>query len=366
MLFTILEAYAKTKPSTSADHYWEGAARELLRNLIRVFRVAGARVTLDRLRTFITEAPQDEKALEGGNYQPGSLFSRLLSDAVRLSRGTPNVVPIDQAHMYWKTDFPRLNAKTRSTVISHLTSMIDLFFEPSIWDLFCGETTITPQAVFDGALIVVDLPIERNQSIGRLAAIIYKHFFQLAVTRRIEPKGPSRRPVLLWVDEAQNFTTPHDSVFQATARGSKATTVYLTQNISNYYAQAGGDRYRVDGFFSCLNTKIFHANNDPATNQWAAEMIGKVMKYRANVSIRNEPQQGGPSFWSIPHGPQSTVSTNQQMDYEVQPAEFAKLRTGGIHPDRPEDDLQVDGYLMKSGARFSNGKNFFKATFLQG
>jgi hypothetical protein len=122
----------------------------------------------------------------------------------------------------------------------------------------------------------------------------------------------------------------------------------------------------VDGFFSNLNTKIFHSNNDPATNRWAAEMIGKAMKYRPNVSYREEKQSGPFSFWKLPQRPQPSVSSSPEMDYEVQPADFGKLRTGGLHPDRPQDNLQVDAFLMKSGARFSNGKNFFKATFSQG
>jgi len=366
LLVSILDAYAKTKPKTSVDTFWENTARQLLRNLIRVFRGANAPVTLDQLRTFIAEAPQDEKALVSGNYRPESLFSRLLSQAVRLSQGTGNAVMMDEAVRYWTGDFPRLNPKTRSIVTTHLTSMIDLFFEPQIWELFCGETTITPEAVFDGAVIVVDLPIERYQSIGRIASIIFKHFFQLAVPRRTDAQGPARRPVLLWVDEAQYFMTEHDAVFQATARGSKAATVYLTQNISNCYAQAGGDQNRVDGFFANLNTKIFHANNDPATNHWAAEMVGKAMKYRSTVSTRDEPQTGRFSLSNLINRPSSSsVSTSQQMDYEIQPADFGKLRTGGVHAERPEDDLQVDAYLVKSGARFSNGKNFFKATFLQ-
>jgi hypothetical protein len=293
------------------------------------------------------------------------MFNKLLGTAYHLSRGTSAEVMMDECYHYWTDRFPKLHAKTRSIVITHLTSMIDLFFEPAIWELFCGETTITPEAVFDGAIIIVDLPIERHLSIGRLAAIIFKHFFQLAVNRRTDPNDAARRPVMLWVDEAQYFATEHDSLFQATARGCRAATVYLTQTISNYYAQSGGDTRRVDGFFSNLNTKIFHANNDPATNRWAAEMIGTAMKYHANVSTRNEPTPGKFSFWKLVQPPQSSVSTSQQRDFEVQPADFGTLRTGGIHSNRPQDNRLVDAYLMKSGAKFSNGKNFFKTTFCQ-
>ena len=179
LLFAILDAYAKTKPKASLESFWENTARQLLRNLIRVFRVARAQVRLDRLRTFIAEAPQDLKAVKSGAYQPGPLFGRLLAEAKRLSRGTSNADMIDQSVHYWMNDFPDLNPKTRSIVVTHFTSMVDMFFEPQIWELFCGETTIIPEAVFDGAVVVVDLPIEKYLSVGRIAAIIFKHFFQL-------------------------------------------------------------------------------------------------------------------------------------------------------------------------------------------
>jgi hypothetical protein len=34
------------------------------------------------------------------------------------------------------------------------------------------------------------------------------------------------------------------------------------------------------------------------------------------------------------------VSNSETIDYLVQPAEFMNLRSGGIHPDHPEDDLR--------------------------
>jgi hypothetical protein len=365
LLFAILAAYAKSQPRSSADMYWENTARELLTNILRVFRAADELLTLDKLRQFMSEAPHSRKEVKSGAFKDGKLFAPLLARASRLSRGTPSEVTIDEAERFWMTDFPRLDERPRSIVESHLTSMINMFFEPQVWQLFCGGTTITPEAVFDGAVIVVDVPVERNLSIGRIAAIIFKHFFQLAVPRRIDPRGPTQRPVFLWADEAQNFTTAHDSIFQATARSARAATVYLTQTISNYYAEANGDKHRVNGFFSNLNTKIFHSNNDPETNHWAAEMIGKSIKYRSSQTTRDEPNQGMGNWWQS-RKPSTSTTTNSQMDYEIQPADFGKLRTGGIHPDRPEDDLQVDAYLFKSGARFSNGKNFFGTTFLQG
>jgi hypothetical protein len=59
------------------------------------------------------------------------------------------------------------------------------------------------------------------------------------------------------------------------------------------------------------------------------------------------------------------VSNAETIDYLVQPAEFMNLRSGGIHPDHPEDDLKVDAIVVKTGAKFSTGKHYFTTTFQQ-
>ena len=81
---------------------------------------------------------------------------------------------------------------------------------------------------------------------GRAAQVVYKYLWQQATERRAISNQTI--PVFLWVDEAQNFVTEYDMQFQATARSTRACTVYLTQNLPNYYAIMGGShgKYRVD------------------------------------------------------------------------------------------------------------------------
>lgn len=156
-------------------------------------------------------------------------------------------------------------------------------------------------------------------------------------------------------------------MFQATARSSRCATVYLTQNLPNFYVQAGPEspRERVDGFFANLNTKIIHANSDPTTNHWAAEQIGKTMQYRA--SVQSGPEPSGPPVvtgWNFLHlirpPSRTSTSTSPVVDYEVQPSEFSKLRTGS-----PANAGRIDAYVVRSGAKFTNGKQFLPVVFLQ-
>jgi type IV secretory pathway TraG/TraD family ATPase VirD4 len=368
LFHTILESYSRNK--RKADSFWANTAKQLLRNLIRVFRASGARIDIAAIRRFLSEVPIDTEAARAGAWKTSPTFGRLIGEARLRTRGTPDEKFMDEAVRYWTVDLPNLADKTRSIVVMDLVSMLDLFFDPAVWDLFCGETTITPEAVFDGAILVIDLPIKKYLSIGRIAQIIWKHLFQLAVERRSDPNDASRRPVFLWADEAQNFWSDSDGLFQATARSSRCATVYLTQNIPGFYAQVGGElaKERVDGFLANLCTKIFHNNNDPATNHWAAEQLGKSTQYRASVSSGEESPAAsafsrgiGGFFEALARPRSSRVSTNPVMDFEVQPSAFPKLRTGSA-----KHSGLVDAYVVKSGSSFgATGKHYAQVVFQQ-
>jgi type IV secretory pathway TraG/TraD family ATPase VirD4 len=285
-----------------------------------------------------------------------------MEEAQRQTQGTNRRPEMEKAERYWLQEFPCLADKTRSILVTSLSALIDGFYNSDIHDLFCRDTTLIPEATQQGAIILIDLPLKTRDFTGLLAQCIWKHFFQKAIERRSEPPDASRRPVFLWADEAQFLYTDYDALFQSTARSAACATVYLTQNIANFYGIYGGNRDKIDGFLGNLNTKIFHANNDHASNLWAAEQIGKATQYRASVSSReDQPARGWQDILRSIHSPPSgNVTTSSYIDYAVQPSEFAKLRTGAEH-----NDLQVDAYFTKSGARFSNGKHYFKTTFLQ-
>lgn len=364
LFHSVLEAFSRTK--RTADTFWTTAVKQLLRNLVRVLRAAGEPFSLKTLRRFVGEMPRDIKAVQAGAWKTTPTFGRLIALAKRQSRDQQSV-GTQEAIQYWTAEFPELWHETRSIITADFTALIDLFFEDAIWPLFCEETTITPEAVFDGAIVVVDLPIKKYHATGRLAQLFWKHLFQLAVERRSDADDAARRPVFLWADEAQHFAGDSDLLFQATARSSRCATVYLTQTLPGFQAAMGGHqaRERTDGLFANLTTKILHANGDPATNEWAATQIGRVLQYRANVQTSSEaPSHGGHGLQSLFQmlNPVSkrNVSTSQVVDFQVQPSEFMKLRTGSAKNDR-----MVEAYFVKPGATYSTGKHYFKATFEQ-
>jgi hypothetical protein len=115
---------------------------------------------------------------------------------------------------------------------------------------------------------------------------------------------------------------------------------------------SGSDaKARVDSLLGNLSTKIFHANSDAETNEYASRLIGNDIGYLSNVGLSQ-------NFMSIA----STSSEGLTSQYlpQVQPREFTVLKSGGKH-----HDFKVQAILAVSGKEWSTGKNYFKATFTQ-
>ncbi|MEL7223258.1 MAG: TraM recognition domain-containing protein, partial [Bacteroidota bacterium] len=247
---------------------------------------------------------------------------------------------------YFLSDFATLAEKTRSSIAEYFYAFANPFRSGLLAEFFAGGTTkdILPEVTFKGKIIILDFPVKKYLQLGIYAQAIYKRIWQQAVEVRDVKRNPV--PVFMWVDEAQYFLNEEDMMFQTTARSSKACTVMLSQNISNYYATIGGKnpKERVNSLLGNLATKIFHANNDYVTNEWAANTIGKTFQSRTSSSV----------------GKYDSVSVSESLNYQVEPQEFTVLLSGSVI-----NDFDVEGVVTVAGKKWSNGKNFIKVAFNQ-
>jgi hypothetical protein len=175
----------------------------------------------------------------------------------------------------------------------------------------------------------------------------------------------NNRPVFLWADEAQNFVTSYDMQFQTTCRAARVATVYLTQNVSNFYAALGGNdkgRSEAASLFANLNTKIFHANGDPVTNEWAASLIGRTRQFFANGSNSYSAEDMTDALIGLDRRAGSTSGGfSESYEFEVQPAEFTRLRTGGLL-----NRWNVDAIVFQNGRVFSRtNRTWLNTSFRQ-
>lgn len=335
----------------NVNSYWSASLKQLLRNTIDLIALAKDRVSLMDMYLIVLSSANSREEVDSEIWRQDSICYKMLKQAKEKLSKNPNdklSLDLEITERYWLNEFPNLDEKTRSIIVSMFTSKADCFLRGTLRDIFCNDQpdTFTPEDTFEGKILVIDLPKKEYDELGQYAQVLIKYIWQRAVERRKVEE--STNPVFLWVDEAQHFYTEHDSLFQTTARSSRACTVYITQNIPNYEAvfYQGNSKAKVNSFLGNLQTKIFHANSDVTTNEYASSLISKSYKTYTSSNSGNQGQ---------------SYSTSRVLEHQIIPKEFAELKNGG-----PENQNQVEAILYQTGRVWHSENNFSKQTFSQG
>lgn len=312
--------------------FWAKTARTLLRNSIELIRNANRSITLGDIHTIVNSAPKSPHVFADENSPwHDQLCAQLLTQA----KGKEGDIKL--AYDYFTEEFPYLADTTRSSVVLTLKTTLDDLLRDPLRTLFSTTTNVSPDDVLAGKIVIVNLPTVGNfKQIGQFANVLWKYCVQQALESR--PLNTENLPVFIWADECQYFITEQDVNFQSTVRTLSGAMVYLTQNRSNLLKELGGEKSKsmVDSLLGNFSTKIFHSNDDTATNTWASESIGdtKQILYSqttttssgGGVSRDNLGRKTGYSR-SDSHGESKTGT--EHFLREIQPNEFKQLRSGG-------------------------------------
>jgi len=257
----------------------------------------------------------------------------------------------ERAIRYFTKEFVNMNPSTRSDVLATFDGQISWLLTPPFRRIFFEKNTIAPSDSYRKCKIfIVDIPIKKYPSVGRMAQILFKLIWQRSMERRGDEKGA---PVFLWIDEAQFFVSPNDISFLTTARSSKVATVFLTQTIVNYRTfldRTNGEGNATDNLLSLFQTKIFHANECPVTKEYTQRLFGVCKRRRLTEQRSRE------------HGKLAQVTFHSQTSTEyVLPAnKFNFLKRGGA----PNDNI-VEAYVFQTGRKWKKNPYYLKAVFHQ-
>lgn len=368
----LITACSIAKPEISSgsggDKFWEDAANELIAKTVDLIALCGEDVTVSNILSIINSAPtsSEEKKTKSGQSIPSCLFpigedkngKQIYSSFAQAIKGlakqsknftkqqTRDAVACQD---YFLKDYASLGERTRSSIKIHVTTTLYQLLRGELGLLFCNgqasndEIEITPELTYkEGKIIIIDMPVMEWKETGKLAQGLFKYMFQRAIERRSFKNYP--RPVFLWADEAQYFLNRSDQMFLTTARSAGCATVYLTQNIENYYSIMAESVTR--SMLGNLQTKIFHQNSDISTNEYASKIIGKTWDEvrNRNVSFGADSEMG--SFSS---------SSSDQLLNKIEPDQFNHLRTGGN-----ENDLVVEAILFSGGRTWIDSNDTFE------
>jgi type IV secretory pathway TraG/TraD family ATPase VirD4 len=344
-----------SKDSHESDKaFWDSTLQQLIVNAVDLCLLTKNR-KFEHVYKIIQSAPRNQQDLINPKWRASSKCFRLIEHAaqhLQEASDTPENIKLirrlENIEDFFLGSWVNLSEKTRSIVEQMFFGFGDRFMRDPLRDLFSSETSIRPEDTFKGKIIVIDLPVLIYDKTGRDAQVLWKYLLQRALQRRKIKNGT--RPVCLWVDEFQNFiNTDYDIQFQSIAREYRACTVYITQNLPNFYLNAGGGeigKTRFKALAGNLGTKFFLANSDPETNEYASELIGKDWQWSSN-----EGQTLGEK-WSTSSG------KSEILTHIVEPSDFTKLKTGG-----PDNNFLVQAYVHRQGKTFKHYRYLDNGTF---
>lgn len=388
-LKTVIAASKERETGKQADEFWSSSRDQLIYHTADICQLAYGSISLKNLYEIVQTVPnqdddrensgEDDDETETEPKAPLKAFDRAynlarervtelfdkwfdglseerriaLSDITDREAAAEDELPdyrnLQHAHEFFFGSFKDLHNKTKSIVLMSFSGFLFRLMRDPIYSLFClNESNVTPNDMFAGKVIVLDIPIKRYHAIARDAQTMVKFVFQRACEKRLVL--PGTRPCFIYADEAMNFLTEYDAEFLSTARSSRVSTVYLAQNIDQFFAAMGGElsKHRVLSLLSLFGCKIFHANSNTATTQYASELVGEAIFIDPSSSVSY-----GETF-------STGESTGIKFMKVLRPEKIISLNTGD-----KENNFRVAAYMHRQGDPIFFGKNHIKIWFDQ-
>lgn len=359
------------------ERFWDQSLRRLISRSINALRLAGEPVSILNMRKLISDCFKDEEAdhfqklqidaddesidpqtrrvakKELNEWIASNYFLHVLLKISDMSFSPDDEDDVENCIRYFVRDFPKVGEKVSSIVIESFMGIVEPFLNRGILKSQFSHGLspgLLPENIYQkNSIIIVDFPIKEFGIAGIFAATIMKTTFQAAMERRNTALEKAPKPVGLWIDEYQQFTTSKDAQFQATARSSWVATTYITQNLPGLYPVMGNRHAeaKTKSLLGNLNLKYFASNDNYETNHWASQMIGQHKVDFENLSYDKDMQ--------------ISKTKNQQLQHKIMPDFFTTLKTG-----RKVNNHIVEAIVFKAGKLWGKEKkNFALVEFKQ-
>lgn len=360
-----------------ARGYWMAATRNLLRHTLATLLLAKEPhepLTLTDLHRVIAEAP-DKGDFSRASWRKSSSCYAMLEKARQRAARSGDALShhhLGQVEAFWRS-FEHLNDRTKTSIVNIVETITGPLLYGELYERSLG-LTLTPELTHGGKLIVMDVPAEELGEGALYLQILMQSCWMLATRRRVlTPESPM---TFEYADESALFLTSECVNFLGVCRGKRATVCYLMHSLPELTEKLGTQA--APALLGQCGTKVFLATGDPVTSRFAADLVGETWQPQETTSRATNLIQGGayqwlwllfiwkPSWvrfvsWFFSIQESESVSVTDRLAYQVLPAEFTALRTGGRR-----NVYEVDAILFQSGRVWtSSGANYARATFRQ-
>lgn len=375
LLLTVLRAGQEKSGKGGDDPFWSESLESLILHALDLVILAYGTLSIENLYNVVLSAPKAEGSNDNTKNAFVAAFEKAQSNVSRkieefenslsadkrklledkeifeetILKEIPEAFKLKMIDQFFIESYRVLSPKTRSIVDHSFTTFLNQFLREPIKSLFTEcKTTFTPENCYNGAIILLDIPIKKYFKIGRDIQCLFKLIFERAVEKR--PVTDDTRPLFIWSDECQFFLMETTNEFQATARSSKIANVMITQNLPGLFAAMGTSKpeYRTKAFLATLGTKIFNSNACVDTNRYSSELIGDAYEEEESTSM------------TVSGNFSSSSSKSYKLSRMVRPEQFSGLKSGG-----KENDYLVEAYVHRQNHPFHDGLMFRKITFSQ-
>lgn len=354
LLDMLVEVASRTGSGQGDEPFWALFAQKIFRRAIATVWLAKGTCSLSDVYKLIVSAPESVKQAISDDWQKTSFCAECVNE-LHTRHGDTGDAKL--CRDFWAVEWPNLSEKTRSVGYAMTTNVLDKFLSGAVAEMVSsGVSTVTPEHVMDGAIVILDMPVLKWREPGQFFQIIFKTLVQRAVLRRVNPS----RPVVVWADEAQFFTVPEvDGMVQTVARQAKLINVVLTQNLPMLISAMGGSekaRHEVDGYIANFQTKVLCANACKETNEYFSKLLGDERQYMLSGGT----QQKYDLIADFMGQSQGHAHFQEQWQPAVRPEDFTRLRKGGA-----ANGFTVEALITQGGRSFWTGKTWAKAAFRQ-
>lgn len=356
-LMTIGETLGNSDTDGREDSsFWSKEQERMIYNAVEVVKLATGRISAPDLHRFITGAAMSPQQFTSEEWLAG-FHNQCLKAAWEKPKTAMEQHDFELSKEYWLNEFVFMADKTRSSIMTGVMGILHVFNTGIVREMVSSGTTVTPDDLFAGKWVLIDMAPSEWGDIGLFIAGGWKYLVQKAVLRRVAHERSN--VVTIQADEAQNFLNSFDAHYVAQCRSHRGCMVYLTQSLHAYYAALPGEsgRHQADSLLTNFHTKLLHALGDIETANWASSLIGKSLQVFTGGSMT--PSEG--LYDDLMGSSQYTGNFSQHYESILQANAFMHgLRTGGA-----ANGLICDCFVIRSGEPFANGQNWLATSFDQ-
>lgn len=204
---------------------------------------------------------------------------------------TKNQELLSQYLGYQQQVFDKFEEKTKSGVMATLSQVLSGFTHPDIAGAFCQQTTdsLSMEAVLDGAVYLVDVPLSQWGQSGKLAYTFLKlRFFNVMQGRNQQVNANQHRPVFFMCDEYQELVSANkdglsDLNFWDKSRSSKTIGIISAQSVSSFHA-ALGNHDLTNALLQNFRQKVCFRTEDTDTLALMDSLAGRAKVLRKTQS----------------------------------------------------------------------------------